>query len=354
MSEVFLLPTQNGKTPRDRLVHLLKQTDWIKDMDEGSLVALKLHFGERNNKGQIPPECVAELVKGIKARNGKPFLSETATLYVGQRSNSYDHTLHAISHGYGFDKVGAPILMADGLRGQSQITVPIDGEHFKEVKVASDTRVYDAMLVLTHVTGHVAAGLGGAIKNLGMGLSSRAGKRAQHSSMDPDVSADKCIACGQCTEWCPAGAIQVLAEGEPAVIDRGKCIGCGECLTVCPSNAIQYDWNADKLTFQSKMTEYALGVVKGKESSTGYLSFLTSITKNCDCMGSDNEVLVSDIGVLASRDPVAIDQASADLVNKAYGKDFFAEMFPGIDYTSQLAHGEKIGLGSRKYELIEV
>ncbi len=351
MEKVYLVRVKAGEIPKEKLRFTLKKMGFFKSLKSNDLIALKMHFGEKGNKGQIPPKYIASLVKDLKARNFKPFLVETSTLYVGKRSNAYDHLVLAFEHGYDYQSIGAPIIMADGLRGHSSVKVKINGIHNKEVDVASDTRVYDGMLVLSHMTGHVEAGFGATIKNIGMGLASRAGKRVQHSSVKPEVNDIKCTACGRCIEWCPANAITI---NNSAKINKAKCIGCGECFTVCTSNAIGFDWGADKVRIQEDIAEHALGVVKDREEKNCYMTFLTSITKNCDCVANDNEVCMDDIGVLASRDPVALDQASVDMVNKHYGKDFFSHSFPDIDYTIQLKHAEKIGLGSRKYELEEL
>ncbi len=353
METVYLLRCKDGQVQSGGLGELIEKTGWPERVAKNSLVALKLHFGEQNNKGQIAPKYVAEFVKVLKRRPAKPFMCETSTLYAGRRSNAYDHMMLAFEHGYTYGAVGAPIIMADGLRGQSKVKVKIPGKHHDAVEVAADARVYDSMLVLTHVTGHMASGLGGTIKNLGMGLSSRAGKLVQHSTAKPSVIEKKCARCGHCVEWCPAAAIS-LAEGKAAAIDPGVCIGCGECLAVCPSHAIKYGWDAELTTFQERMAEYALGVVAGRQKQTCYVSFLTGITRNCDCIGSDNETYFDDIGVIASNDPVALDQASADLINQKSGNDFFRQSWPQIDWGIQLAHAEKIGLGSRKYQLEEV
>ncbi len=350
MEKVYLLRCDDNGVPAGRLCDLIGKTGWPERVAKNSLVALKLHFGEQGNIGQIEPKYVAEFVKMLKRRPAKPFLCETATLYAGRRSNAYDHMMLAFEHGYTYGAVGAPIIMADGLRGQSKVKVKIPGVHHQQVEVAGDARVYDSMLVLTHVTGHLAAGLGGTIKNLGMGLSSRAGKLVQHSAAKPSVIETKCLHCGSCIEWCPSGAITVEKD-RPASIDSGTCIGCGECLAVCPSGAIKYGWDAEKKAFQERMAEYALGVVAGRQEKTAYVAFLTRITKNCDCIGKDNDKCADDIGVIASNDPVALDQAAADLISKASGDDFFRKIWPELDYTIQLAHAEKIGLGSREYEL---
>lgn len=353
MEKVYLLRCRDGQVQNGRLAELIEKTGWPSRVPKNSLVALKLHFGEQGNKGQIAPRHVAEFVKVMKRRPAKPFLCETSTLYVGRRSNAYDHMMLAFEHGYTYGAVGAPIIMADGLRGQSKVKVKIPGRHNQNVEVAADVRVYDAMLVLTHVTGHMEAGLGGTIKNLGMGLSSRAGKLAQHSAAKPSVIEKKCAQCGNCTEWCPSQAI-TLHNGSAAVIDSGVCIGCGECLAVCPFAAIKYNWDAEITVFHERMAEYALGTVIGRQEKVAYVSFLTNVTKNCDCIGKDNETYFDDIGVIASNDPVALDQAAMDLVNQTSGKDFFRDCFPEVDPTAQLVHAERIGLGSRKYQLEEI
>lgn len=354
MAKVFLIRSNEKGLAKGSPRRILEETGWVKRLRPGDLAAIKLHFGEVGNKGQVAPEYIAKMVEASKARNAKPFLAETSTLYVGKRSNACDHILLAHAQGYTLEAVGAPIILADGLRGQARSKVKIPGKHFSEIEVASDCRVYDAMIVVTHVTGHPGAGLGGTIKNLGMGLASRAGKRKQHSAMKPEVTAKKCIACNRCSEWCPENAIGVAKGEKAAQVDHEKCIGCGECLAVCPENAVRYDWGADVVGFHEKMAEYALGVVKGWESKVVYLSFLTNITRSCDCLGSENEVRCKDIGVIGSTDPVAVDQAALDLVKQEHGSDLFAEFYPGIDYAMQLEHAQAIGMGSREYELKEL
>jgi uncharacterized Fe-S center protein len=353
MSIVYFLPCVKGEVPIDKLTHLVEKTGWTTKLAADDLVAVKTHFGEEGNEGHIAPAYVARFVEAVKRLGAKPFLVETSTLYVGRRSNAVDHILLAHEHGYTVENVGAPIIMADGLRGQAQTTVKIAGRHYRDIKVASDTRVYDAMLVLTHLTGHILSGMGATIKNLGMGLVSRAGKRNQHSEMMPRVTSADCTACGRCVEWCPTGAIRLPKGARSAAIDQKTCIGCAECYAVCPAEAIAYDWNAEQRSFQEKMAEHALGVVAGLGEKVTYVTFLTSIRKDCDCMGTGYTPFVDDIGVIASNDAVAIDQAAAELVNQRFKKDFFKHLYPNLDYTIQLRHAESIGLGSREYSLVE-
>lgn len=314
----------------------------------GSLTAVKTHFGERGNDTFVPPAVVKVVVDEVRKAGGKPCLVETSTLYRGQRHNAVDHFNLALEHGFGPEAMGCPLLFVDGLRGNLHVEQQVDLKQCKTVAVAGDFTLIPSAVVVTHLTGHVLSGMGGAIKNVAMGLTSRAGKLRLHSSGRPFIREDKCTACGTCAKWCPEDAISV---DDVACMDEERCIGCGECLAVCPVGAISFRWDSSAERFNEMMAEYAFGILKGKRA--GYLTFLHRITKDCNCMGEKGTVISPDLGVLASGDPVAIDQAAADLVNRAHGGDLFEEVWPGHCYTAQLAHGEAIGLGSRAYELVE-
>ncbi len=316
------------------------------------LVAIKTHFGEKNNKGYVSPAYIKVIIDQIKCRKGKPFLTETSTLYVGSRSNAVDHIALANEHGFGFKEMGAPIIMADGLIGDSEKNVKINGVHCKEVGISSEILKAHSVMVITHFKGHLASGFGGAIKNVGMGLANRKGKMRQHSDMKPRVKPQTCTACGVCINWCPTQAISMV-EGK-ASINSDICIGCGECLAVCRFNAIEYNWKTTSKLLQEKMAEHALGVAVCLKSKIFYFNFINNITKDCDCMGGNCEIIASDVGVVASDDMVAIDQASLDLIVKSSGEDVFKKHWQNVDHDLQLAHGEKIGLGSRKYNLVEI
>jgi len=319
---------------------------------EHSMVGIKLSVGEKNNTTHIKPPLAKAIADLIKKKKAYPFLTETSTLYKGERQNAVKHVLHAARHGFSLEAVGAPFIMADGLLGDSEIDVEINGELFKSVRIAREAVVADAMIVLSHPTGHMATGLGAAIKNLGMGLASRMGKMRQHSAVKPEIIADKCRLCGKCLEWCPEG---IIAEKEgKAYINAEHCIGCGQCLAVCNFDSVRYDWNADPEYLQKAMAEHAYGSVKNKLDRTFYFNVLVDMTKDCDCASKKQEKLIPDVGILASTDPVAIDVATLDLTKQANGKHLTATAYPRHDPLIQLRHAEKVGLGSTTYELVQL
>jgi uncharacterized Fe-S center protein len=247
--------------------------------------------------------------------------------------------------------VGAPVIIADGLLGASQVMVPIDGKHFKEVPVALDAVHADSLVVMTHVTGHLLAGFGGTIKNVSMGLCGRAAKLAMHSGSRPRIDKAKCNACGRCARWCPAGAIHVASTAE---IDYVKCIGCGECYAVCRSDAVLFNWDASSDSFGEKMAEACLAAVKDKPGRVVYLNYAIKVTEHCDCFGVVAPRIVDDLGILAGFDPVAVDKATADLLARRNGKDIFDEVWGKCHYRRQLEHGQAIGLGRMAYQIVEL
>ncbi len=334
-------------------------------ISQDDLVAVKLHFGERGLTTFLSPVFVRRIVDKIKDLGGKPFLTDTNTLYIEMRHNAVDHLETAILHGFTYATVGAPLLIADGLRGHGSRDVEVPGKHFDTVKIAQGIIDADSMVVLSHVKGHILTGMGGAIKNLSMGCSSRAGKHMMHASVKPEVVPEKCTGDAHCIRHCPAHCI-TLEEGI-AVIDQDSCIGCGECVVACPHEAIKIDWSSDTQGVQEKMAEFALGAVKDKPGKCCYINFVMDVTPHCDCHGWSDSFIVPDVGILASTDPVAVDQASVDLINQQAGlvnsklkdnflpgEDKFCGVYPNRDYSIQLKHAESIGLGSRAYDLIEV
>lgn len=338
-----------GRSLLDKTGELLRAAGLPGMIGPGDLTAVKLHFGERGNTSFLRPVFVRKAVEEIAAAGGRPFLTDTNTLYLGGRSNAVDHIRTAIANGFAYSVADAPIVIADGLRGESAVKVPIDGRIFREVPVGAEIVNADAMVVLTHFKGHELSGFGGAVKNLGMGCAARSGKLAQHSSVSPFVDAAACSACGTCVAHCPSGAISILPP--PARIDPTACVGCADCIVVCPEHAVKIDWNEAAPAVQKKMVEHALGAVRGKRESVLFLSFITQVSPFCDCYGNNDIPISPDVGILASVDPVAIDQACADLVIKAAGRDPFRATHPSVDWTIQLAYGEETGLGVRKYEL---
>ncbi len=373
-SSVFFadLRVHSGKNRLDRLNALLDHTDLKGKVREKDLVAIKLHFGEKGNTAFVQPFFVRRIVEYVKRCKGKPFLTDTNTLYTGTRSEATSHLTTAFQHGFAYSVVDAPVIIADGLRGNSAVRVRIDKPLFETVPVAHEISMADILVCVTHFTGHELSGFGGALKNLGMGCTSREGKLSQHSTISPRVKDRSCSSCKRCLQGCPAEAISLImpeAEKKRAVafIDPKKCIGCGECILTCPTGAIQIQWNETAELFQRKMVEHAFGAVQKKRGKTVYLNFLTQVTPACDCNHFSDTPIVTDIGILASEDPVAADQASVDLVNQEQGhkasklrknwgtgEDKFRGVYPDIDWSIQLAYGEEIGLGTREYELIRI
>lgn len=329
---------------------LLHKIEVAKDIGPREFVAVKLHFGDKDNETCVPPEALCPVIEHFQAKDAHVFLTETATLYKGVRMNAVVHLKHAIEQGFTYEKLGAPIICADGLSGDSEVAVEIPGKLFEEVFIAREARMADFIFVLSHMTGHMLTGFGGTIKNLGMGLASRKGKMRQHSSMSPKVKKENCTLCKKCFDWCPVEAIS--QEGNVASIDEHTCIGCGECLSVCRFDAIAYDWAADGKWMSRAMAEHALGAVYHKRAF--YMMDCCSMTQQCDCVPFSQEKLIPDLGVLASWDPVALDQAALELTKKEKGKDLSQLAFPDVDGELQIVHAEEIGLGNRTYELIEV
>jgi len=350
--KVYFIELKDGATPARQAEAMKKLCDFAgvsEIVSEHDFVAIKVHVGEEGNTTYMKPEVVKVLADEIKAKGGLAFLTETSTLYKGERSNAVKHLLHAHNRGFGIECTGIPFIMSDGLLGNSEREVTINGELHEKVEIASEITGTDVVMAVNHVTGHIVTGLGACIKNLGMGLASRKGKRQQHSSMHPSIK-DSCVLCRKCMQWCPADAI--IEKDKKAWIVQEKCIGCGECLTACRYDAVGFDWGAEAGYTQKSMTEHALGVIKGKKCF--FFNLLIDMTKDCDCWNVAQEKLIPDIGIIASNDPVAVDMATLDLTLK-HNRNTIAQMSYGNQNALiQIDHGVKIGLGSKEYELVMV
>ncbi|MCP4352587.1 MAG: DUF362 domain-containing protein [Desulfobacterales bacterium] len=366
-STVYLMdlrtsPRENLYAKLGRLLDKAGISETIKKKD---IAAVKLHFGELGNTAFIRPVFVRKIVETIKNYGGNPFLTDANTLYSGTRSDSPSHLTTAVKNGFAPSVVDAPLIIADGLRGKNETAVTVNRKHFKKVYIGSEIVQADSLVSVAHFKGHELSGFGGTIKNLGMGCASRRGKMAQHSTVAPRVKNKKCVGCGDCTEYCSQKAISLVKE--KAVINQKKCIGCGECILICPNSAIDIQWNQAIPVFMENMAEYTEGVLKDKQGKLLFLNFITGISPACDCNPFNDAPIVRDIGITASKDPVAIDQASVDLVNREHalpgscletnikpGEDKFRGVYPNVDWSVQLEYAEKIGIGTREYELVKI
>lgn len=363
-TEVWFADLRSGSRENlfDKLRRLVTMAGLPNIVAQGDLTAIKLHFGEKGGHAYIRPVFIREIVEQVKLAGGKPFLTDSNTLYPGQRKEAVSALTCGIQNGFAYAVVDAPLIMSDGLRGSSAKRVPIAGEILTSTDIGLEILESDTLITVSHFKCHELTGFGGAIKNLGMGCSSREGKLEQHSSVGPKVAEDFCNLCHACLQSCAHDAISFFEAS--AHIDPDKCTGCSRCITVCEQKAIQIQWNEAADNVMRKMAEYALGAVTGKERKQLYINFITQVSPACDCYGHSDAAIVPDIGILASTDPVALDQACADLVNQAQGLpgtaltsghepggDKFRGVHPKIDWETSLEHAEKIGLGKTEYLL---
>jgi uncharacterized protein len=343
------LDNENDAVLVDKLRYLLVSENLLDFVEQLDATAIKTHFGEVPEVGYVRPVYFKMLGDIIKGRGGLPFLTETSTLYKGNRNNAIKHISHAFSQGFDFASTGMPVIMADGLFGDDEYDVPINGRIYKSVKIAALFAKCNALVVVSHFTGHLGTGFGAALKNMGMGCSSRKGKMEQHSTAKPKINKKVCTICGTCAEWCPAEAITLGKES--AVIDRQKCIGCGQCLAMCRFDAVQYNWSSTHEDLQKKIVEHAMGIYELFRNKSLYINMLTRISKDCDCMGGFKKI-IPDIGVMVSRDPVAVDSASLDILENKAGRKF-SELAYDIPYRFQLDYSRDMKFGSADYKIIE-
>ena len=351
-------------------LHRLILSAGLGELDlERKLVCIKLHFGEPGNLTFLRPNYAKTVADCVKELGGVPFLSDCNTLYAGRRKNALEHLDAAYENGFFPLSTGCQIIIGDGLRGTDDIEVPVrNGEYVKAAKIGRAIMDADVFISLTHFKGHEQTGFGGAIKNIGMGCGSRAGKMEQHAAGKPQVVAEHCVCCKACAPHCGQDAIGY--DTGKAVIDLDKCVGCGRCIGVCNFDAIEGLYDNSVQMLNRKMAEYAMAVVDGRPCF--HISLVRDISPNCDCHGENDVPILPDVGMFASFDPVALDQACADaclaqtplpgsqlarrMAEEGFvdHHDHFCNTTEGTEWQSCLAHAEKIGLGSRRYELVRV
>ncbi len=408
------LRTKPGMSLLKKLRNLAKAAGIEKIDFDGKFTAVKLHFGEPGNMAYIRPNYVATVVDLLNSLGAKTFLTDSNTLYKGKRDNAVDHLHSAMINGFNPIQVNCNVIIADGLKGTNYAAIPIEGAKYCPApKIGQAVADADIVISVNHFKGHEQAGFGGALKNLGMGCASIAGKLELHSSSQPKINSDKCIGCKICEKNCNHGAVKVNAERK-AVIDYDICVGCGQCVALCQyEGAVLADWDTSEV-LNYKIAEYTKAVIKDKPNF--HISLVMNVSPECDCWGHNDIAIVPDLGMMASFDPVALDQACADMVNKtpmingwqkcaenfqtanaeannsdcgchehenhsdcgchdhenhsdcgcggnhnhseSYckhpGTDNFKMIHPDTDWKAGLRYAEELGIGSREYELVEV
>ena len=374
--------TENLPSKLARLV----RTAGIEKIDfKDKYVAVKIHFGEKGNMAYLRPNYAKVVVDIIKELGGKPYLTDCNTLYSGWRSNAVDHLRTAIENGFNALQVGCDAIIADGLKGNDERIIDVGGTYCPEPKIGAAIAEADVIVSLTHFKGHEMAGFGGALKNLGMGSGSVAGKGDMHSTAQPKVNGQRCIGCGICEANCAHDAIHV--DGDKAVIDYDKCVGCGQCIAICENGGVEMGSTESGEILNYKIAEYTKAVLKGKQNF--HVSFIMNVSPECDCWAHNDAAIVPDIGMAASFDPVALDMACADLVNAApvlqnnmladnmeckgsegsegsdgsegechhehhHSDDKFHILHPDTNWQVGLRYAEEIGIGVRDYELVRI
>ena len=347
-----------------KLERLMKQSGFETIDLKDKFVAVKLHFGEPGNLAYLRPNYAATVCDYIKRLGGRPFVTDCGTLYVGGRKNALDHLDNAYRNGYNPFSTGVQTIIADGLKGTEERLVPVEGgEYVKEAKIGSAIMDADVVISLNHFKGHELAGFGGAIKNLGMGSGSRAGKMEMHSAGKPTIDKNACISCRKCQKICAHDA-PVISGSDP-YIDHQKCVGCGRCIAVCPKDAVLAAFDEANDVMNCKIAEYAKAVIQNRPHF--HINFVIDVSPFCDCHAENDIAIVPDVGMFASFDPVAIDMACADAVNRQpvvpgslpdkngdIYHDHFKNTSPVTNWISALKHAEKIGIGTMDHELIEI
>jgi uncharacterized Fe-S center protein len=351
-----------------KLERLVKQAG-IETIDfQQKFTAIKLHFGEPGNLAYIRPNYIARMSDLLRKLGAKPFLTDCNTLYSGRRANAVDHLQSAMENGFNPISAKCDVIIADGLKGTNYIEVPINGEYCKAPKIGTAVVDADILISMNHFKGHEQSGFGGVLKNLGMGCASVGGKLELHSASQPIIVRENCTGCRICVKHCAHDAVHLDAE-KIAVIDYTHCVGCGQCIALCQFSAAVMGEGETSERLNYKIAEYTKAVLMGKPHF--HVSFIMNVSPECDCWNHNDAAIVPDLGIAASFDPVALDQACADMVTKApilggnrlsdkhphehkVGEDKFKLVHPDTNWQAGLEHAEKIGIGTRQYELVTI
>lgn len=348
-SDVYLVKLTD-KSPKGRaeaLSRLLKEVSPLLKYENDEIVPVKLTVGDSQCVYHVAPELVKLVIAELKAKKARPFIFDTNVIYKGERFNAVDHMTLVNNKGFGHSKIGAPFIVADGLLGQDGKEYEIGARHIKKIKVPSFIGMLDSLVVLSHITGHILSGYAGAMKNVAMGMACKPTKQVEHSSVKPQVKQVKCTSCGCCIKICPVNAISW--QDKKAHIDQAVCVGCGECLCSCKFDAIGVNWREEVPVFMERMTEVA-GFILPKFKNRFFINFAFDVTKECDCISAKGEqVICSDLGILASNDIVSLDKATVDLLNKE--KDIFLKAQNTSEYYNMFEYAAKKGIGNLEYDL---
>ena len=360
-SDLRALP---GTSLPEKLKKLIRKAG-IGEIDfEKKMTAIKIHFGEPGNLSFLRPNYAKAVADVVKEMGGRPFLTDCNTLYVGRRKDALEHLSAAYENGFNILSTGCHIIIGDGLKGTDDVSVPVEGgELVKEAKIGRAVMDADVFISLSHFKGHEAAGFGGCIKNIGMGCGSRAGKMEQHNSGKPSVDRDACVGCRVCSKNCAHGAISFPEK--KAAIDHEKCVGCGRCLGACNFDAIYNENESAVKDLNIKMAEYTKAVVDGRPAF--HINLVIDVSPYCDCHAENDVPILPDVGMFASFDPVALDVACADAVNRQpvlpgsllsekehCHHDHFTDTHPDTNWKSCIDHAVKLGLGNKEYNLITI
>ena len=363
--------TKLGEGLPTKLKRLIKKAG-IGDIDmDQKFVAIKMHFGELGNLGFLRPNYAKAVADVVKEMGGLPFLTDCNTLYPGSRKNALEHLQCAWENGFTPLTVGCPVIIGDGLKGTDDIDVPVEGgEYIENAKIGRAVMDADIFISLTHFKGHEMTGFGGAIKNIGMGCGSRAGKKEQHSNGKPSIDPEACRGCKRCQKECANNGLEFNEETKKMTVNMDNCVGCGRCLGACTFDAIEFVNDAATKELNCRMAEYTKAVIDGRQNF--HISLIVDVSPNCDCHAENDAPILPNIGMFASFDPLALDQACVDaclkcdplpnsqLSDRMHREDFcdhhdhFENTTPDSEYKTCLDHAAKIGLGNREYELIFV